>query len=1791
VTRGEIILRVLSVAQAEDCRDAAAKALYHRLFAWIVSRADAFLSHRRGAAVSVTAFTELKVGVLDIFGFENFDVNSFEQLCINVANEQLQRYFNEHIFATELAELKAEGIAAPTIDYADNSLTLELFLKRQAGLFAILDEESYFPRGTDLSLTSKLHSGLKKKFVAYTAPKSGKDLQFTITHYAGPVSYHTEGFLEKNRDSLAQAIQALFQKSGNSVICTIFADDFEVYRSSTGGGQYGTPQSSPKKGKGGAQASPGGGINLSNRRSPTIGAHFKASLANLIGKMDAATPHFVRCIKTNTEKQPKLFTEPIVETQLKYAGVLQTVQIRRDGYPVRLEFQEFARRYGLIELVGAANAAKAGGAPADDGAVAAPAPKDDTARFRASCVTILARANLPPTSTNAGGATANNWELGTSMVFLKYFIVDGLSSLMQNYHRHAVTMQCAIRRFLACRAAEVKRIAAEKKRKEEQAAAEKKRKEEVAAALAKAEADRLAEERRLEAERVAAAEKAAAAAAATVAEAARLAAETAAAAAAATAAAADATAATATVTAAADKAAAEQQEMDLLSSSGFMAAGGIEDDDDYHNMNDLTPTDAPTKPAEGRKSDSEGESTLSKLKKRHSSGVDTAGDLTASRRTQSEAASAGELSDAGESTLSKLKKRHSKGVDVVATAAAAAAAVAPTSTGPDPAAVARRADRQKKRERNQKREVRREKQMQRDAEHAKVVANKAVEEAYRTKQRADEKIAAKQAKPELILHPMSAGAYDKLEQNFVGKDRIPAGVDHLNRYINILPNPRTRVRLDELEGEGETSRYINANFVQAYDGTPQAYIACQGPMPATLNAFWRMVWEKNVRSVVMVTGLKEKGVEKCARYWPTALYNHEEQCGDVQFGTVNVAIMAGYRKEGFITSKFRVKVGDEERDVHHFWYDSWPDHGVPKVTGPVVAMLKACREFSDEPDQPWVVHCSAGIGRTGSFIAVDHGLRQFETTGTVDVIDIVAKIRKDRGGMVQHPEQADFVHRTLNGYVVQNEVAEGHDTILRTTLKKAVLGTPKNTPVHPSQLDTHEGDVGVIPSWRQKEIDVKSARKRAIAEGRPLSDDEDEDAVAGDTDTVETANRAKRVARLDAKAAKANAAKAAAEALLATPDDDFLAQVSVLKVGQRRVSVRKGVVDDGVGGDDGLAKAHSSRSAQLRRQTTWYDPTATDDIVSSDEAITDSEDDTSGDDGAPLRRGQSRVNGNPTTVWAAPGSGSGGADGSAGPVLVEEEAEVGRNSPPADNLDTLDRVGGAVARMATDADTGKGDAPPPPQPNWWLTLAVLLLIGVEHGATLASNFVLLLKGSDASDSFGKGFNSASSNYAACMMVYGASAMLSVGLFDYVAGATSLRHVLLGVVLLQVIGSLLWLCVVKLTMVFFSRALSGIAFGAALSIAVYVPTAGAEPLVATTGHMAGESRGRVRWLGLVWSALLGGAVIGSVLSVAFESGPDGEKLPWHQGDDVDLHFKLVLPAGIVFVALLVVGMMIVCSCQCCSSRSRGADVAEVAEATTTPKRGALHAGLALVVTLLAQTIGSAVEHALPPVAIGYLAEDAPAGPGGVLAGALVGMWMLALVPVGLLVWQVRVLRKLPEVVVGCCTAACVGSLIQLAAKETTGSGAYIVGALLVHCSMSTAVFCYLMAAVHDGPHAAAFKLVLAASGGRVIAPLLAGAACDDGDGCKPPTQTAYLFIVLSACSLLAAGASLILSRRKVRKASLLVPIRPSIDRSGDGAGAGSAGDVGNGGDVPAAEEYDDHPELVDLSTAIINNNFC
>ena len=234
-----------------------------------------------------------------------------------------------------------------------------------------------------------------------------------------------------------------------------------------------------------------------------------------------------------------------------------------------------------------------------------------------------------------------------------------------------------------------------------------------------------------------------------------------------------------------------------------------------------------------------------------------------------------------------------------------------------------------------------------EAESSKMKAQ-AMEEAMRSLSVSDaQKPAAALAVAAAVLSPVSGGAsepassmphkrmklaplklaeFEELEQHMVGKGKIPPGTESKNRYMNILPTPRTRVVLEQI-GADETSKYINANHIQGHTGFPREYIATQGPTAATTPDFWRMVWQYNVKAVVMVTGLVEKGVEKCARYWPKVLYNEKEKIGDSQYGEINVRVVEGARRDGYITSNLRVRRNEVERSVRHFWFDSWPDHG------------------------------------------------------------------------------------------------------------------------------------------------------------------------------------------------------------------------------------------------------------------------------------------------------------------------------------------------------------------------------------------------------------------------------------------------------------------------------------------------------------------------------------------------------------------------------------------------------------------------------------------------------------------------------------------------------------------------------------------------------------------------------------------------------------------------------------------------------------------------------------------------
>eukprot|EP00037_Helgoeca_nana_P032290 m.413148 g.413148 ORF g.413148 m.413148 type:complete len:381 (-) comp29027_c0_seq1:1326-2468(-) len=237
---------------------------------------------------------------------------------------------------------------------------------------------------------------------------------------------------------------------------------------------------------------------------------------------------------------------------------------------------------------------------------------------------------------------------------------------------------------------------------------------------------------------------------------------------------------------------------------------------------------------------------------------------------------------------------------------------------------------------------------------------------------------------------------------------LPPGTKHKNRYVNVLPNATTRVPLSLVDGD-ETSDFINANFVSGYNW-PKRYIASQGPLPKTMGDFWRMIWEQEVCCIVMTTGLQEGGRKKCDRYWP------EEGTVDFEGHAVTVADSVDCGP-WILTTLTLVKGSDAPRTVKHFWYTGWPDHGVPETAAPVIAFLRAVRVETANSRAPILVHCSAGIGRTGTFMAIDIGMQQLQSEWRVcDIKGAVTKMRKERGGSVQTAVQYRFIHLALAEY-------------------------------------------------------------------------------------------------------------------------------------------------------------------------------------------------------------------------------------------------------------------------------------------------------------------------------------------------------------------------------------------------------------------------------------------------------------------------------------------------------------------------------------------------------------------------------------------------------------------------------------------------------------------------------------------------------------------------------------------------------------------------------------------------------
>ncbi|KAJ9583263.1 hypothetical protein L9F63_022396, partial [Diploptera punctata] len=306
---GETVVSTLSREQSVDVRDAFVKGIYGRLFVLIVNKINNAIYRPKGSARSA-------IGVLDIFGFENFNTNSFEQFCINYANENLQQFFVQHIFKLEQEEYNVEGINWQHIEFVDNQDALDLIAIKQLNIMALIDEESKFPKGTDQTMLAKLHKthGSHRN---YLKPKSDINTSFGLNHFAGVVFYDTRGFLEKNRDTFSADLLQLIHISSNSFLKLLFAEDI-------------------------------GMGSETRKRAPTLSTQFKKSLDSLMKTLSSCQPFFIRCIKPNEFKKPMMFDRGLCCRQLRYSGMMETIRIRRAGYPIRHSFTEFVERYRFL---------------------------------------------------------------------------------------------------------------------------------------------------------------------------------------------------------------------------------------------------------------------------------------------------------------------------------------------------------------------------------------------------------------------------------------------------------------------------------------------------------------------------------------------------------------------------------------------------------------------------------------------------------------------------------------------------------------------------------------------------------------------------------------------------------------------------------------------------------------------------------------------------------------------------------------------------------------------------------------------------------------------------------------------------------------------------------------------------------------------------------------------------------------------------------------------------------------------------------------------------------------------------------------------------------------------------------------------------------------------------------------------------------------------------------------------------------------------------------------------------
>ncbi|XP_022745847.1 myosin-11-like [Durio zibethinus] len=306
ITPEEVIKRSLDPRSATVSRDGLAKTIYSRLFDWLVNKIN--------KSIGQDPTSKSLIGVLDIYGFESFKANSFEQFCINFTNEKLQQHFNQHVFKMEQEEYTKEQIDWSYIEFVDNQDVLDLLEKKPGGIIALLDEACMFPKSTHETFANKLYQTFKthKRFIK---PKLSRT-DFTIAHYAGEVLYQSDQFLDKNKDYVVPEHQDLLSASKCPFVAGLFPP---------------LPEESSKSSK-----------------FSSIGSRFKLQLQQLMDTLNSTQPHYVRCVKPNNLLKPAVFENVNIMQQLRCGGVLEAIRISMAGYPTRRAFFEFIIRFGLL---------------------------------------------------------------------------------------------------------------------------------------------------------------------------------------------------------------------------------------------------------------------------------------------------------------------------------------------------------------------------------------------------------------------------------------------------------------------------------------------------------------------------------------------------------------------------------------------------------------------------------------------------------------------------------------------------------------------------------------------------------------------------------------------------------------------------------------------------------------------------------------------------------------------------------------------------------------------------------------------------------------------------------------------------------------------------------------------------------------------------------------------------------------------------------------------------------------------------------------------------------------------------------------------------------------------------------------------------------------------------------------------------------------------------------------------------------------------------------------------------